>query len=80
VLVLAGVVTPVSQVISAVEAKLVVLVIERRLRLRADVSSNWSSSEWLCRALVKSDSWCSLPRRSEVRRNWSDREGIAAAK
>jgi hypothetical protein len=67
-LVRAGVVMPVVQVRSAVEAQLVLLVIERRRRSwRRDPNSLVSSSDWLCSALVNSDACCSLARRMGVR-------------
>jgi len=64
-LVRAGVVKPVSQVRS--EDRLKLLVMER---LRPGLcTSTSSSSEWLCKALVRSDSCCSLPRRIGLRLN-----------
>jgi hypothetical protein len=68
-LVRAGVVKPVSQVRSPPEERLKLLVTERLL---LGLCTEPSFSEWLWRALVKSDSCCSLPRRMGVRENWAD--------
>jgi hypothetical protein len=57
-LVLAGVVMPVEHVSSAVDVRLLLLTIDRRLRIpaRASLSFTSSSSELLCSAMVRRDS------------------------
>lgn len=65
--VLDGLVNPVSHVNSAVEAKLTLLVIDRR-RPRSARSGRASalSSSWLCRAFVSKDAWVPFALRTAV--------------
>ena len=67
----AGVVTSVSQARSIVEARLTLLVTERRLDLttREARLSGVSSSVGVWRAFVRRDSWCSLPCLTGLRLN-----------
>jgi hypothetical protein len=73
VLVLAGVLIPVSLVRSAVEAREIWLVMDRRRREGATgVLSGDSPSEALCRAWVRSEAWFSLALATEALLNCGD--------
>lgn len=62
-----GLVNPVSHVNSAVEAKLTLLVIDRRRPRSARLGRvSVLSSSWLCRAFVSKDAWVSVALRTAV--------------